>query len=850
MFNPFRRRAAVTESVAAEPLAAQAIHRNLLLAPDGVWAWFRMDSTAWAFRSSGDRAAILDAATIRWADLAGHRVHLRRTAHPVPYYVWAQNLDRATPNPLSVPEGAPTWADYLESTQDRIALTRMESPTSYIGVRISTAHVRPHELACIVKPCANDTHPEKITKAHLALTRIATTVSKEGFNAQPVSARLLGWLIHASVGLGMPVSVSSLAGPALDFAADDMAAFTEPVHVSAGPLSKTLTVRALRDGAEFTRHLSVLSVGRMSDRDTESPAYDPWMVHSDRLPFPVEWSAVFDVIPPAVAAEKARFIRQRADSVQEHYQEHGERPPRAVGRSIEDAVRIEDETTDGDKEIAVRLAGPIRCAVTGATEPETLDRVATLVDAYAMNQRIALHLTYGQYPMWREFIPGESSAYVGFQRVMPAYYAATAVPNAATKLGDGEGPYLGRSGHRATFLDPTWGPRHNRSGMVVIAGGLGSGKSTLGGAIVEPAVRRGHRTVIFDPSGPLARLVDMPALNAHARHVELSGAEPGTLNPYWLIPEPKRKEYRDDRAWQAARREANIERRDLMVDALVMLLPDKGPGAVAAIEHAVNEVGGTYATNPWRVVRALEGGDAHARSLGAQLRAVTELRGARLIFPEDEHAADAHGDGLSDARLTVITMRGIITPPTGTPKSDWTRQERMAVPVLHMAARYAMRAMYADTEPKVILCDELGIIAAGGSTFRSFVTRGARDSRKTNTMFGILSQNPADLIEIAPQITNLIGAAFIGRLNDEESARAALPLLGVPEGHGYEKALLRLSSQEPGEFLMRDWNGLVDKVKVDLGHRPDLLETLNTTPVQRTKDGDRDASWTDELGAA
>lgn len=831
---------------AAEPIAAEAVYQHLLLAPDGLWAWFRAETVPWAYRSSSERASILDAATIRWSDLAGHRVHIRRTSHPVPYSVWARNLDHATPNPLTVPEGAPTWADYLRGAQTRIAQSRMENPTTYIGVRLTTQRIKHTELPRIFSD--SDVSDARIVRARSALTRITTIMGKDGFAAKPVTSRLLGWLIHASTGIGVPVSVASLAGSKDEWQPGDMETFTAPVVVTSTPLGRTVTVTAVRDGVQHTRHVAVLSVGRMNDRlDTDSPAFEPWLAATDRLPFPVEWSAVFDVIAPESSAGSAAFFRRRAESILEHYQEHGETPPPAVSRGIHDAVRIEDEIADGDKEVAVRVAGPIRCAIAATTETETLERVATLVDQFAMHQRIALHHTWGQYGMYREFTPGELPSSAGFQRVMPAYYVATAVPNAGNEVGDGNGLYLGRSGHRAVMWDPTWGPRHNKSGMVLVAGGLGSGKSTLGGGIAEMSARRGHQTVIFDPSGPLARLCQMPALTGSSRHVELSGADPGTLNPYWLIPEPVRAHYQSDTEWNAATREADVERRDLMVDALSMLLPEKQPGVVRALEHAVNNVGGAYAANPWRVVHALEDGDALSQQVGEQLRDIATMKGARLIFPDDEDAAHVDARALGDNVLTVITMRGIVTPPVGTPRADWTRGERMAVPVLHLAARYAMRAMYANDHPKTILADETGIVATGASTFRSFLTRGARDSRKSNTCFAILSQNPADLLSLAPQIGNLIGSAFMGRIGDEESAAAALPLLGVPAGHGYEKALTRL---ETGQFLLRDWHGRVDRIDVDLAWRPDLLATLNTTPQQQVRTDTVEGSWTDELVTA
>ena len=48
------------------------------------------------------------------------------------------------------------------------------------------------------------------------------------------------------------------------------------------------------------------------------------------------------------------------------------------------------------------------------------------------------------------------------------------------------------------------------SGLVPVVGGLGAGKSVLLGQITYEAVRRGIPSVVLDPSGPLARLTELP----------------------------------------------------------------------------------------------------------------------------------------------------------------------------------------------------------------------------------------------------------------------------------------------------------------------------------------------------
>jgi hypothetical protein len=134
---------------------------------------------------------------------------------------------------------------------------------------------------------------------------------------------------------------------------------------------------------------------------------------------------------------------------------------------------------------------------------------------------------------------------------------------------------------------------------------------------------------------------------------------------------------------------------------------------------------------------------------------------------------------------------------------------------------------------KLVALDEthfLGEWSAG----RALFTRLGRDSRKWNTCVLAASQNPADVLGM--DVANFMSAAFVGRIEDEDAATDGLRMLRVPTGVGYERALATLSSQrgtdgQPGfrEFVMRDVDGHVDKIRVDLTANPGLLEALNTT---------------------
>ncbi|HEY6796930.1 MAG TPA: ATP-binding protein, partial [Kineosporiaceae bacterium] len=374
------------------------------------------------------------------------------------------------------------------------------------------------------------------------------------------------------------------------------------------------------------------------------------------------------------------------------------------------------------------------------------------------------------------------------------------------------------------------------SGLVPIVGALGSGKSVLAGLITYEAVRRGIQSVVLDPSGPMAHLTTMPELTGQGRHIDLTTALPGTLNPYAVVPEPRPADYPDADALGEARALATQDRKMLALDVATMLLP---PGLAVMprtrllLTEAVRATRGAPMTSLWSVVELLEAqGEDDASDIAAYLRDMAELPLARLFFP-----TGPVGDptGVGEDALTVLTMPGLILPPPGVSRDHWSTSEQLAVPLLHLACWYATRAIYGRprAERKLIALDETHFLADWGAG-RSLFTRLGRDSRKWNTCVLAASQNPSDVLGM--EVSNFISSAFVGRIEDDEVASDALRMLRIPAGVGYESVLSRLSPRgAPGErskireFVMRDVDGNVDRMRVDLDHLPELLAALDTT---------------------
>ena len=116
------------------------------------------------------------------------------------------------------------------------------------------------------------------------------------------------------------------------------------------------------------------------------------------------------------------------------------------------------------------------------------------------------------------------------------------MPNVDSELGTPTGPYFAYgigSARRAARFDLHYGPeRLNTPGLITVTAEPGGGKSVLIGSLAYNAVRCGERTIVFDPSGPLARLCRLPELAPFSRELDLTTSPAGTLSPYRLIPEP------------------------------------------------------------------------------------------------------------------------------------------------------------------------------------------------------------------------------------------------------------------------------------------------------------------------
>jgi hypothetical protein len=824
-------------------LAMSEIAGHLSFTPNTVTAWYWLPEVRWAFRPDPEREALLSAISEQYAGLAGFRLHLRRTTRPFPADEWARTVDRNTPHPLPTVDGAPSWSDHLVAAQRHLLSVNHAEGQTYLGVtfaRRTLGDTMAERFRHIFGRGASGGERRRLART---VEQFDEVLGAFGMRGRRVEASELEWLICRSVALCMspPRFLSPVTGG--EWERGDLLALTEQIERYRTPYGST--VKLVNRLTDEERHVAVLSVGRMEPLEIPE-RHEPWLHFHERLPWPMELSSRVDVLGPGDSFRNLEHRLRMIRSQQLDYAEHGMDAPPELERLAQRALHIGDEMTTGLPTDASRVHGWHRIAVGADSREECLERARRLIQLYSRELRVSLQHPKNQEWLAREFIPGEPVANTGYLRRMPVKLLAAALPQAASTVGDRRGDLIGRTAgtcRRPVFLDLHFPMEvRERSGLAVFVAEPGGGKSTLLGALGYLAARRGVQVTLLDPSGPLARLAEMPELRPYSRVVNLTGSQQGTLAPYALIPTPLRAHFADgpggDREFEIAVSNARAERRMLVQDICSMLVPPqvaREASTATLLRHAVREVPAEEASTLDDVVTCLrEMGTDDGRELSHLLMDTAEMPLALLFFGSPPPSMLG-----GDATLTIITMAGLRLPDLKIEREYWSAEEALALPMLHTAHRLAVRRCYGGTmsSRKLVGLDEAHFME-GWRSGRSFLVRLARDSRKWNLAALVASQNPRDILGL--DVQNLVSSVFVGRIaEDTEIATEALRLLRVPTEVGYEQTLASLSQVDTSsadrlgfrEFVMRDVDGRVQKVRVDVSYVADLLHYLDTTPV-------------------
>lgn len=851
------KNAATVPEVAVGP---ERLVGNLLYGPKGeVTAWFILPTRRWAFLTNKARENAVDAFSVRLALLAGHYgVHMRITSIPFKADDWAHGLEEITTTNIGIdsfPEGHPfqTW---MEAQKQRVREATTDEKVIYLGVPLTTRRTPLSRVAELLGFGSGVKEGGLQREADL----IAEYVSGEGWNGRPCTQAEVEWLLRRSIGLGLPAPKrASVVSEEVPWEAEDMPEISDGVEAYSeafGPIVKVVR-QASSETKQQTRYVAVLTLGRVEG--VKTPTAMPWLTLTDRFPWPIEWSIRLDILDGDEARKAIGKKLLVVRDMQRHHAEHELDEPLVLDRQAKRARRVDDEMTSGNLARATRAHGWYRVSVSATTEEKALQRARHIIDTYRHLQMTLVHpqgvsSAGSQLALAQSFTPAAPLGSKAYIRRASVEYLAAGMPTASSDLGDNRGPYIGYTigsgGRRAVCFDTHYATEvRERSGLVPIVAGLGGGKSTLGGgAFIYPSVMRQIPTFVWDPSGPLAELCKLPEFEGRTRHIDLGSAAPGTLSPFGVVPDPHRADYDTHEDFLDAKTDAAAQRRLLALDTAMGLLPpdlaEDGDTRILMTE-AISLTRGLPTASLWTVIEFLKGEQGVGKDrfgergerIARFLTDMSDMPRAKLFFPS--MGRDAPSLVSEDYLLTVITMQGVTLPPRGVDKRQWEPSEQVAMPLLQLATYFTARGIYGMRmhQRKTIFLDECHFLADWAAG-RALFNRLARDNRKWNTCVGAASQDPRDILNM--NVAALTSTAFVGRIEDEETASEALRLLRVQTGVGYEDQIAALSpvAVDGGrsgqrDFVMRDVDGRVDKVRIDLSHLPHLLEALNTTASGR-----------------
>ena len=837
-------------------IAARSIDGHLVRNGLEVYAWYRLAPQRWSFRSDAQRQDLIHAIAGQYAELQGRWLHLRVTARPYPIRMWAEAHVRNAVGRLPDTPSALSFDDYMIGEQQQLLGHSMAEKEVYLGVQVQTRSMV-DRLVERATPVLRRVFPTAVDAELVAIDaeveHLDGVISVAGLEGRPVTAGEMSWLMHRSCSLGLPAPRNLPAVPGASWEPEDLASFTDAADFHTEPYAPTLTVRG-RTGsnAGITRQVVVLTVGQM--HGLQIPEIDdPWVQRSDRLPAAVEWSArIYIRRPEEVAGELQRQMNKVRSQVRHYTDEHDLEPPQSLVRQASRVLEIDDEMTSGFTALGTRVRSWWRVAVSGPTERDALRLAQQLLDLY--KPKIAIEHPEGQYALAREFIPGEPLSSGAYLRRGSVIWAASAVPTATAEVGDRRGILLGET-CTATRRPVAWDPWmaqeiRDSSGLTALVAGLGAGKSFLGGGIVYKTLRSGAYWTLLDPSGPLAKLCELPELRPYARPINLLNAQPGILNPYRVVAEPELVHFLDeddpDRAWRREKALTAATRRRLVLDVLTGVLPFEVARMAKTrivLLRAVRAVGGRPDAHPGQVFDMLRRDPTEHHEHAIVVADFLDEMRERMSLLIPEKGADPYTE-VRDDRLTVLTMSGLTLPKDNVGREHWTDAESLGVELLNLAAWLTQRSIYERPrdQRKGVWIDEAFFLSEV-PTGRVLMNRFARDSRKWNVRVLLSSQIPADFLKIQGFVS-LLDSVFVGRLDDGPAQSDALRLLKVPVGAGYEQVVASLGrrpggdrpdterDRSPRQFIFADGAGGVERIRVDFSgaHLQHLCAALDTTP--------------------
>jgi AAA-like domain len=774
---------------------------GLLVSAGGPWAWFRLRSRSYDVLSDGERVAALYQEARLLTGLGEAEAHLLVVPRTLSVSAWAAELDRATPRP------GPGWRPHLDRVVAHLHDQRFRRREVYLGISLARRARRSWLLSLLTGPerpmGLEDPRPGDLADLRRQLDLVYREVAAASPGARPATAAELRWLVRRTVWRGLLDDVEVQEPPARPAWGGEALALVEGL-VRNG-------YRSLRVGDDSTGigHVAALGMAYMPER-LPFPGGE-WLYHYERLGFPVEASVRFRVVGPRQSASDLRAQTARQLDQYAHVVQTSADVPLDVLEGYDETRQLERRVQR--EQLPLLYCWP-RLLVAGASEEDLLGRLTDLIEAYRDLGIELVRPSGDQLALFLEAMPGDHVRVRAYEQRMEPVTLAGSMYAASAELGDGEGPYLGPTtvGSRSMVaLDVLAAARRNRPTGISLTGDPGSGKTNTASKLVHDGRLRGAwAVVIAHKEEDVLGLSRLPGM-APVQMIRPDDRYEGLLDPFRIEEEGEA---------------AGLLAADLCRTFLPPVLGAEAEAhLLTAASAELDEAGTGRQPSLLGMLDQLEGSVYEvAREAAAALRAIAAKPMARMCFGGSGQSLRLEG------ALTILLLDRLGLPDSGVRPEEWTISERLAVGLVRaMTALVGQLLLSADRhQPKLLFLDEAWAVTSSADG-RRLVERIARIGRARNLALLLATQNASDLRAGDPAntaITNSLTVRLGFRSNDEDEIRAMLALVGA---EATPELIADVSGFRPGECLMRDLDGRVGRVQVDL-ITEELLAAFDTTP--------------------
>jgi len=550
-----------------------------------------------------------------------------------------------------------------------------------------------------------------------------------------------------------------------------------------------------------------------------------WFAGATRFDFPVDWCARIRPVANADAQVKAkRQARQLAAQVEEYAGETAGAPGTlADARDAVDDERSQLAANPGDPEFETTV---VFC-VWAETLPDCEARADALRDTYGASEYALERPTGGQLALYSAMLPGSPcprAARDYTQYLMPRDLAA-GMPWADSDLGDPVGGLAGYNLDHGTvtpvLVDPSYGPREQKSGSVGAVGDLGSGKSYWLKMLGWITLARGGRLVILDRTGrgewlDWARCAPGHTQAVRVRAPDRSGTPEFSLDPLRVFTGAAR--IRTAAGFlQLLTTTSSQDLQGIALQEAVQAVAGRGGRLVDVIAelHAAARSSatstGTDRDGAYDVARRLE-----------VLRAEPL---AQLVF------SDAAPLNLPHADAIVFHAPDLALPDRTTLESEYLARKMLPEQILSQALVYLIAAIgkevvFSDPSTFAALVVDEAYVLTSTPQGRQLTLTTVKDGRKHNAALWVAGQSVDDLGD--PEIRGLLRNRFVFR-QGRVSAQRSLAWLDMDTD---ETVVDRIGTMDRGQCLfkdVRDRAGLLEVAGVPLAR---LIAGFDTNPTR------------------